>query len=171
MTPKVYRSGPVGALMDEYERAAREYKQLISSISQEDFIKIIDPDTKDPDCVSVQTITNHVVRAGFGYANYIRRQFNDPQTERKEDYELTDTGKAIREIDNMLNYTIETLNNKWDMPFEEITKNVIETRWEQKYDFDQLLEHAIVHILRHRRQIERLMKQGSMKKMRREATP
>jgi len=112
-----------------------------------------------------------VVRAGFGYANYIRRQFNDPQTERKEDYELTDTGKAIREIDNILNYTIETLNNKWDMPFEEITKNVIETRWEQKYDFDQLLEHAIVHILRHRRQIERLMKQGSMKKMRREAMP
>jgi hypothetical protein len=29
------------------------------------------------------------------------------------------------------------------------------TRWGQVFDYDQLLEHAIVHILRHRRQIER----------------
>ncbi|MGY0037018.1 hypothetical protein [Pedobacter sp. NJ-S-72] len=31
----------------------------------------------------------------------------------------------------------------------------IMTGWGQLYDIEQLMEHAIVHILRHRRQIER----------------
>ncbi|MCR9290718.1 MAG: DinB family protein, partial [Bacteroidetes bacterium] len=30
-------------------------------------------------------------------------------------------------------------------------------RWGQLYDVEQLFEHAIVHILRHRRQIERFL--------------
>ncbi|HEY5122872.1 MAG TPA: hypothetical protein VIK14_03975, partial [Ignavibacteria bacterium] len=30
--------------------------------------------------------------------------------------------------------------------------------WGQQYDIEQLLEHAIVHILRHRRQIENFIK-------------
>ena len=33
----------------------------------------------------------------------------------------------------------------------------IKTRWGQLYDVDQLFEHAIVHVLRHRRQIERFI--------------
>jgi chromosomal replication initiation ATPase DnaA len=32
----------------------------------------------------------------------------------------------------------------------------IKTGWGQLYDIEQLAEHAIVHILRHRRQIERI---------------
>ena len=30
-------------------------------------------------------------------------------------------------------------------------------RWGQQYDAEQLLEHAIVHILKHRRQIQRFI--------------
>lgn len=30
-------------------------------------------------------------------------------------------------------------------------------KWGQYYDIEQLVEHAIVHILRHRRQIERFL--------------
>ncbi|RBQ04651.1 hypothetical protein DRW42_18440 [Pedobacter miscanthi] len=30
----------------------------------------------------------------------------------------------------------------------------INTKWGQQYDVEQILEHAIVHILRHRRQIK-----------------
>jgi hypothetical protein len=33
---------------------------------------------------------------------------------------------------------------------------VIQSGWGVPYDLEQLLEHAIVHILRHRRQIEKL---------------
>ena len=151
-----YREGPVGALMDEYERAVEEYKRLLNSIIADDFGKILDQATEDPDCKSVQTITNHVVRAGYGYATYIRKQFNDPFPERRETYNVADATKAGRELDKMMAYTLETLNNKWNLSFDEVTINTFKTTWGQTYDAEQLLEHAIVHVLRHRRQIEKL---------------
>ena len=158
---KKFRNGPVGALMDEYERATDELKNLLKNISRENFIKIIDPDTKDPDCRSIQTITNHVVRAGYGYSNYIRRQYGDEWTERKQDYEIISPDTARRHLDEMLKYTIETLNNKWDFTYEDLVNCKLKTTWGQDYDFEQLLEHAIVHILRHRRQIEKFLNQFS----------
>lgn len=151
---KKYRKGPVGALMDEYERAAHELKNIIKEINEDDFVKIIDPDTKDPDCRSMQTIMNHVVRAGFGYANYIRKEFGDKWVERKDDYEINSPDSACKQIDIMLRYTVETLENKWDLTFDEILENRIKSSRGQVFDFELLLEHAIVHILRHRRQIE-----------------
>ena len=154
---KQYREGPVGALLDEYERAAEALKALLTAIRQEDFVRIADPHTADLDCRSIQTVMNHVVRAGYGYANYIRKQFGDPWTERKEQYDLDTPGAACRELDSMLAYTLETLENKWGLTFEEIMDNRMKVSWGQEYDFEQLLEHAIVHILRHRRQVERFL--------------
>jgi len=153
-----YREGPVGALMDEYERAVEEYMRMLNSISVDDFGKILDQCTEDPDCKSVQTITNHVVRAGYGYATYIRKQFNEPFLERRETYDVADATKSCHELDKMMIYTNETLNNKWNLSFDEVASNTFKTTWGQTYDVEQLLEHAIVHVLRHRRQIEKLRK-------------
>jgi hypothetical protein len=60
---KTYRPGAMGALMDEYERASEELKGVLRTLDQKQFTFIFDPETKDPDCLSVQTIMNHVVRA------------------------------------------------------------------------------------------------------------
>ena len=155
----VYRTGPVGALMDEYERAARHLKELLRTIGQDQFIKIVDTETSDPDCRSIQTIADHVVKAGYGYANYIRKQFGDSWTERKESYLVPSPELSCIEIDNMLAYTLESLEGKWDLTFEEALQNKMKTSWGQEFDFEQLLEHAIVHILRHRRQIEKFLSQ------------
>src|SRR5690606_39753758 len=32
----------------------------------------------------------------------------------------------------------------------------MKTSWGQRYDIEQLMEHAIVHVLRHKRQLERI---------------
>ncbi len=156
--PESYRSGPVGALMDEYERAIEELKSVLRTIDVEDYRRIIDPYTEDPDCRSVQTIMNHVVRAGYGYSNYIRKQFGDSWTPRQEQYDLPTPEATCEALEQMLAYTLETMTDKWEISFEEILANPIQAAWGQVYDFEQLLEHAIVHILRHRRQIERLFK-------------
>ncbi len=74
-----YRKGGIGAVMDEYDRAAAEFINLIQSISETDFIKIVDTETTDDDCRSVQTIVSHVTNSGFGYANYIRDWFSTPK--------------------------------------------------------------------------------------------
>jgi uncharacterized damage-inducible protein DinB len=152
---KKYRKGAIGALMDEYERAAVDLKNLILQISETDFEKVVDQDTKDEDCRSVQTIVSHVTNSGYGYANYIRDWFdifkNSPGRR------LLSQKDFFTEFKKMLTYTAETLEGKWEFSDDDIMKVKIKARWGPQYDLEQLLEHAIVHILRHRRQIEKLI--------------
>jgi uncharacterized damage-inducible protein DinB len=157
---KNYRKGGVGAMMDEYERAASELKLLIGLISEDDFNRIVDTQTKDEDCRSIQTIITHVVRAGYGYADYIREVFSIPST-RPESVPVS-YGEAVAKIDYMLAYTVQTLEGKWEMKDEEIEGMAIKSRWGVTYNLEQLLEHAIVHILRHRRQVERFLEKNKL---------
>jgi len=142
-------------MMDEYERAASELKLLIGQTSDADFTRIVDTETKDEDCRSIQTIITHVVRAGYGYADYIREAFSIASA-RPENAPVLHK-EAVAKIEAMLAYTVQTLEGKWEMKDEEIEGMAIKTRWSVTYNLEQLLEHAIVHILRHRRQVERFL--------------
>jgi hypothetical protein len=155
-----FRKGAIGALMDEYERAATEFKKLIGKISEADFIKIVDTETKDDDCRSVQTIVSHVTNSGFGYANYIRDWFSIPKDspERK----LLSKDEFFSRFDKMIAYTSDTLESKWEYSDDDIQKVKMIVRWGPQYDLEQLLEHAVVHILRHRRQIEKFAAFGKL---------
>jgi uncharacterized damage-inducible protein DinB len=150
---KNYRKGAIGALMDEYERAAADLKNLIITISETDFVKIVDSETKDEDCRSVQTIVSHVTNSGYGYANYIRDWFSIQKN--SPERRLLSQNHFPAEFERMLAYTSETLQGKWEYSDEEILKVKMIVRWGPQYDLEQLLEHAVVHILRHRRQIEK----------------
>jgi hypothetical protein len=158
---KKYRKGGIGAVMDEYERAASELKNLVGKISESDYEKIFDDETKDDDCRSVQTIVSHVTNSGYGYANYIRDWFSIPKTS-PERRMLSQKDFSI-EFEKMLIYTAETLQDKWEYSDAEIQKVKMIVRWGPQYDFEQLLEHAVVHILRHRRQIEKFIAAGKIK--------
>jgi uncharacterized damage-inducible protein DinB len=153
---KTYRKGAVGAMMDEYERAALELKQLVESISDDSYAKLRDENTQDENCRSIQTILSHVVSSGYGYADYLRNRFEIPST--RPEKRLLSRQEALNELDAMLNYTIETLENRWEMTEEEIERIVIQPRWGGNYHMEQLMEHAIVHILRHRRQLDKFLR-------------
>jgi uncharacterized damage-inducible protein DinB len=152
---EAYRNGAIGALMDEYERAAAELRRLIERIPEDDFVRVVDSETKDEDCRSVQTIMSHVVRAAYGYADYIREQFSITST--RPQPKLLSREESFEQFNESLKYTVQTLEGKWEMSSDEISATVIKTRWGAVYDVEGLLEHAIVHILRHRRQIERFV--------------
>jgi uncharacterized damage-inducible protein DinB len=154
-----YRKGAIGALMDEYERAALELKTLIEEIPPADFVRIIDNHTSDDDCRSVQTIMSHVIRAGYGYADYIRHLFSISSA--RPATQLLKQSESLNELQSMLEYTNDTLDGKWEMTDEVIVRTTIHSLWGVTYDLEQLLEHAIVHILRHRRQIEKLLEHAS----------
>ena len=160
---KNYRKGGIGAVMDEYERAAADLKNLIGKISDTDFVKIVDSVTKDNDCRSVQTIISHVINSGFGYANYIRDWFAIPKS--SPERRLISQNDFPMELDKMLIYTSETLQDKWELTDDEIMKVKMIVRWGPQYDLEQLLEHAVVHILRHRRQIEKFIALGYIQKL------
>jgi hypothetical protein len=99
-----------------------------------------------------------VVNAGYGYADLLRRAFSIPSA--RPPRSLLSQREFLEQLDAMLAYTAETLEGRWVMTHEEITSVVIDAGWGVRYDAEQLLEHAVVHVLRHRRQIEKFMRRG-----------
>ena len=144
--------------MDEYERAGHELRRVIEQIPEEDFVRVVDSETQDEDCRSVQTIMSHVVRAAYGYADYLRTQFNIAST--RPEYKLLSRPESLEQLDAALDYTVQTLDGRWEMTDKEMTGMMMRVSWGVDYDMEQLLEHAIVHILRHRRQIEKFISRG-----------
>lgn len=152
-----YREGAVGALMDELERAAEELIWLIAELTDEEFEATLQPDAKEEELGSVQRVFNHVVRAGYAHANHIRVAFSSewapavvPLGTRRE---------SPGQLRAMLAYMADTLDGRWRMSDEEISAVVIRARWGPTYDLEQMLEHTIVHVLRHRRHIERFLRE------------
>ena len=139
--------------MDECERAAAEFRRLIAGLTEEQYTRIVDAETADENCRSAQTIMSHVVAAGYGYADYIRAAFSIEKSSPAK--RQLAHGESLEEFDAMLDYTEATLADKWEMPEDEITAVSMTVHWGPTYDLEQLLEHAIVHILRHRRQIDK----------------
>jgi hypothetical protein len=152
---KIYRPGAIGALLDEYERAIAELKLVITDITDDDLVKIVDPDTASEHCRSIQTVLTHVVSSGYVYATCI---FNlkGHNLARPEEI-LRFTVKAYRDdLDSVFTFTESVFNEIKDNELEQMDAALkIKSRWGQLYDIEQMTEHAIVHILRHRRQIEK----------------
>ncbi len=150
-------NGAVGALLDEYEKSIKELNSVIEPISDSDLAVIVDHETKDKDCRSIQTILTHVVRAGYGYATYIRRHNGEDIPFLKPEH-LTSTSQYANAINEMFLFTEKVFDDYPKMSIEVYDQDKkILVGWGQYYDVEQLMEHAIVHILRHRRQIERFL--------------
>ena len=154
-SPEDYRQGAVGALMDEYERASNELKCILQNIDEADYTRIADSETDNEDCRSIQTIISHVISSGYDYANIIREQFlGKPELFENEQIAFR---KTCKQIDKMLDFTVAALDGNWELSNQEIDKLVTIMPWGTPYNLEQILEHAIAHVLRHRRQIEKFL--------------
>lgn len=146
------RTGPVAALLDEFERAARELAALVATIGDEEFELVRDAGTDDPNCRSIAGVTRHVVDAGYAEADEFRTAFA-MASERPP--LPTSRDECLRGLAGMIEYMAATLEGRWHMTYEESSACLITVPWGTVYTFEQLFEHAIVHVYRHRRQIER----------------
>ncbi|MFN0212702.1 MAG: DinB family protein [Saprospiraceae bacterium] len=154
---KYRNNGAVGALLDEYERAMADLKNLVASIEPQELVAIVDDQTKDPDCRSIQSVLTHVVRSGFGYATYIRNKHGEAL-----DFRARKTRKStveyVTDLEAVFDFTEQSFALHPEIVLEAYEpEQKMRVRWGQLYDVEQLMEHAIVHILRHRRQIERFL--------------
>lgn len=145
----------VNALLGEYRNVINALQQVIVGISRDHLTAIVDAHTPDPECVSMQSILSHVVSSGYSYAGYIRKL-----KKVKDDR----PGKVMRlsyeeyrdDLERLMAYTQETFESIEDHELEEFDDDKkIKTTWGQVYDIEQMMEHAVVHVLRHRRQIEK----------------
>lgn len=152
---KFRENGAFGALIDEYEKSIIELQEVINDISSEELITIADSETKDPDCRSIQTVLTHVVRAGYGYVDEIRKSIGE-EVSFKESVLLTTPEAYQQALNDMFLYNVKLFEEHPNLQLEAFEDDKkFKVRWGQKYDVEQLLEHAIVHVLRHRRQIEK----------------
>lgn len=155
---KEYRdNGAIGALLDEYEKVLLEFIETINSVQPEELITIVDHKTKDANCKSIQTILTHVASAGYHYVIEIRK-FLGEQIDYREGVTLNSIEEYKVALHEMFNFNEKLFDDYPDLELEEMdNQKKVLVRWGQLYNVEQLFEHAIVHILRHRRQIERIL--------------
>jgi len=157
MMKKFRDNGAVGALLDEYEKAINELRELTGHLTDEKMKQIVDRETKDPHCVSIQSILGHVIRSGYNYVVSIRKNLGENMEYRTIPVFNT-VNEYLEELMHMFEFNERLFMDYPGIELEEFDENKkITSRWGQKYDVEQLFEHAIVHVLRHRRQIERFL--------------
>ncbi len=145
----------INSLLAEYKKIILELQSVINDVSNTDLITIVDHETLNPDCKSIQTVLAHVVSSGYSYCVYIRN-FRGDATQRPEKVNRFSVLEYQKDLDKVLAFTEETFATIGDDELEEYdnSKKML-TAWGQLYDIEQLIEHAMVHVLRHRRQIEK----------------
>lgn len=152
----MYRQGAVGALLDLYEQAISDFKKVIEDIPDNALTIIIDPVTTDENCKSIQKILSHVISSGYGYATSIYNQKGNDLRRPDKTFHLT-IKEYLEDLDNIFSYTENIFREINDNELEQYENSFkIKTAWGQFYDIEQMTEHSIVHILRHKRQIDKI---------------
>ena len=150
-----FRPGSIGALMDEYERAVREMRRVLESMSDEEYEALADPVTQVDECRTAQKMMRHAVSSGYSYANSLRTLFEQQRS--SPTVELLSRRDVMDALDTMVRYTDETVQSRYTMSEQDMDKLTVMTNWGVAYSVDQLLEHAVMHIHRHRRQLEKFI--------------
>jgi len=148
-------TGPFGALMDEYARAAGDFCRVVEGFDLARFNA--ERPSNNPNTISPCAICLHVIGAAHRYAHYIRKARGVDFVERYEaDPARLHSPRDVRDLLTegivLTEQTVEPLLKATEQEIQELSFAV---RWGPRYDPEMILEHAVCHLLRHRRQLER----------------
>ncbi len=110
----------------------------------------------DPDYESAERLVTHVQGAARGYLVWIGESLGAPfpGVERIRDPEV-----IVPQLDAFLEETLALWSTHLaGIVDAQIAPQAYETRWGDRFTIDQMLEHAVVHPMRHRIQLERILK-------------
>jgi hypothetical protein len=113
------------------------------------------PETTDPVYASADHLGGHVLRSARNYLTWIGECTRRPVTDVDPDADVVRVaakGRAF--VDDVLGAWRRHLPALEDG---DLSPAVYKSRWDEDYSIEQMLEHAIVHPMRHRIQLERLM--------------
>lgn len=152
------KQSAVQALLSEYRNVVVALNRTIDNVSYANLTTVVDASTSDENCQSIQTILTHIVSSGYAYAGYIRKN-KKMADDRPGKVHRMSAAEYLSDLEHLLAYTEKTFENITDDELEEFDEALkIKTSWGQSYDIEQMMEHAVVHVLRHRRQIEKFKK-------------
>ncbi|MBK8551852.1 MAG: DinB family protein [Ignavibacteria bacterium] len=152
--PNSQRKAVITALLDEYENVIEDLKNNITDINDSDLIKILDTKTKNKDCVSIQSVLTHIIYCGYNYITMIDIHRGNTKSIRAVRKKLKTIPEYLAALDILLHHSKQFFENIDDSEMAQYDPSrKLVTGWGQIYDYEQLMEHAIVHVSRHRRQI------------------
>lgn len=155
MPPKSPKRRIIEVLLAEYRRVLDELKASVADVKPAELARIADAKTTNEDCTSIRSVLTHVVHCGDNYNFLIRKHRGSDEARRPPRRYFDTVREYAAELDGLHAGTVETLAPLTDRHMAAYDpKRKIVTHWGQYYDVEQLLEHAIVHVMRHRRQIE-----------------
>lgn len=113
------------------------------------------PQTDDPYYKSLDTLLYHLLRSARGYMLWMCKQLNlpDPKIDEAPLPEI-----VVNKADSYLDY----LTNKWKYPLKDVPPELFENKvyksnWDVDYCIDAMLEHAVMHPIRHEFQLRNLI--------------
>lgn len=113
------------------------------------------PETKDLNYASFETLLVHVLFQAGDYMVWICEKLELPDPEIKP---VPGPESVETEVDDYLEHLLE----QWSKPLREVRgrrfySTAFTARWNVDYCIDAMLEHAVMHPIRHRFQLEELM--------------
>ena len=114
------------------------------------------PPTSDPNYESADHLGGHVLRAARNYLTWIGDTVQRPVTDVDLDNDTVSVaGKGRAFLEEVLAAWRRHLALVDDQELTDITRK---SRWGVDHTVEQMLEHAVVHPMRHRLQLERLLR-------------
>ncbi len=113
------------------------------------------PKTSDPSYETPEHVGGHVLRAARNYLTWIGACVKRPAADLDPENDLVRIARKGRVfLDEVLAGWRRHLSELEDS---ELAPATYKSRWGEDYNIEQMLEHAVVHPMRHRIQLERLM--------------
>lgn len=152
------KSALIEALLDEYRRVIEDLKGHLRGVTPRQLTTVADPGTSNPDCVSIQAVLTHVVFCGYNYLHLMDHHRGGTTWPRPKRVRHDDVAAYAAALDRLWADTAAFLAGVKPSEMTQFDPaRKLRAGWGELYDFEQLMEHAIVHVSRHRRQIVRFL--------------
>ena len=147
-----YKYGGAKALVTLHEIYLRTFYETWRKSKQ---VGVTLPESDDPYYKSLDTLLYHLLRSARGYMIWMCKQLDlpDPQIDEAPLPEI-----VVEKAEHYLDYLID----KWkhplkDVPPEKFEDKVYKSNWSVDYCIDAMLEHAVMHPIRHEFQLKNLI--------------
>ena len=148
----IYKYAGASALVNLHEIHLQSFYETWKEAKK---INVKLPVTDDPYYKSLDTLLYHLLRSARGYMIWIcdKLQLPDPMINETPNAEAIEEKAAVQ---------IAHLFERWKLPLANVEPELFENKvfksnWGVEYCIDAMLEHAVMHPIRHEFQLKNLM--------------
>ncbi len=147
-----YKYGGARALVLLHERHLRA---LLLTWKEAKAANVTLPTTSDPSFASLNALLQHNLAAARGYMTWMCEKLNLADPEINE-------APSVETIDEQADSYLEHVLERWRIPLADIEEErfyrpAYTSRWGSEYCIDGMLEHAVMHPVRHEFQLRNLL--------------